>query len=73
MESLSMRFNEQKGGLYDYTQIGGKKKQKDSGNTKDECDNFKQLYLKTKKELDEANIEIKKLKKKINSTQKFDK
>ena len=49
MESLSMRFNEQKGGLYDYTQIGVKKKQKDSGNTKDECDNFKQLYLKTKK------------------------
>lgn len=67
MESLSERFNEQSGGLYDYSQFGGKK---DKKNKKDKCDkyeNFKELYLKTKKELDEANEKIKGLEEKLNN------
>lgn len=62
MESLPKRFNEQGGGLYDYSQFGGKEEKKN--NKKDKCEkykNFKELYLKTKKELDEANAKIKKL------------
>lgn len=62
MESLSNRFNGQSGGLYDYSQFGGKQSEKN--NKKDKCEkyiNFKELYLKTKKELDEANAKIKKL------------
>ena len=67
MEDLSERFNEQSGGLYDYSQFGGKD---DKKNKKDKCDkynNFKELYLKTKKELDEANEKIKELEGKLSS------
>jgi hypothetical protein len=66
MEDLSERFNGQSGGLYDYSQFGGKD---DKKNKKDKCDkynNFKELYLKTKKELDEANEKIKVLEEKLN-------
>ena len=67
MEDLPERFNEQSGGLYDYSQFGGKD---DKKNKKDKCDkynNFKELYLKTKKELDEANEKIKELEGKLSS------
>ena len=67
MESLSKRFNEQSGGLYDYSQFGGKD---DKKNKKDKCEkynNFKELYLKTKKELDEANKKIERLENKLNN------
>ena len=67
MEDLSERFNEQSGGLYDYSQFGGKD---DKKNKKDKCEkynNFKELYLKTKKELDEANKKIERLENKLNN------
>lgn len=70
MEDLSERFNGQSGGLYDYSQFGGKD---DKKNKKDKCDkynNFKELYLKTKKELDEANEKIKELEGKLSSKAK---
>ena len=62
MEDLSERFNEQSGGLYDYSQFGGKYKSEKS----EKYNNFKELYLKTKKELDEANKKIKELEEKLN-------
>ena len=65
MENLPERFNEQSGGLYDYSQFGGKT---DNKNKKDKCDkynNFKELYLKTKRELEAANAKIEKLEKKF--------
>ena len=65
MEDLSERFNGQSGGLYDYSQFGGKD---DKKNKKDKCEkytNFKELYLKTKEELNEANEKIKELEEKL--------
>mgnify|MGYP001236837861 CR=1 FL=1 len=67
MEDLSERFNEQSGGLYDYSQFGGKKNKKDKS---EKYNNFKELYLKTKKELDEANEKIKELEEKLNKNKK---
>ena len=67
MEDLSERFNEQSGGLYDYSQFGGKKDKKDKC---EKYNNFKELYLKTKKELDEANEKIKELEGKLNKNKK---
>ena len=64
MEDLSERFNEQSGGLYDYSQFGGKVDKKDKC---DKYNNFKELYLKTKKELDEANKKIERLENKLNN------
>lgn len=64
MEDLSERFNEQSGGLYDYSQFGGKMDKKDKC---DKYNNFKELYLKTKKELDEANKKIERLENKLNN------
>ena len=68
MEDLLERFNGQSGGLYDYSQFGGKD---DKKNKKDKCEkydkytNFKELYLKTKEELNEANEKIKILEEKL--------
>ena len=66
MEVLSERFNEQSGGLYDYSQFGGK----DKSEKCEKYNNFKELYLKTKKELDEANEKIKELEEKLNKNKK---
>ena len=66
MEGLLNRYDGKSMGLYDYSQFGGKD---DKKNKKDKCEkynNFKELYLKTKKELDEANKKIKKLEEKLN-------
>ena len=67
MEGLLNRYDGKSMGLYDYSQFGGKD---DKKNKKDKCEkynNFKELYLKTKKELDEANKKIKKLEEKLNN------
>lgn len=59
MENLNKRFDVQNGGkLYDYSQSGGKNKNK-------KYKSFKELYLKTQKELDEANLKIKELENKL--------
>ena len=63
MEGLLNRYDGKSIGLYDYSQFGGKV------DKKDKCDkytNFKELYLKTKKELEEANKKIKELEGKLN-------
>tara|TARA_E500000178_G_C16704461_1_gene609769 strand:+ start:70 stop:279 length:210 start_codon:yes stop_codon:yes gene_type:complete len=65
MEGLLNRYDGKSMGLYDYSQFGGKD---DKKNKKDKCEkynNFKELYLKTKKELDEANKKIEKLEEKL--------
>jgi len=67
MESLSNRFNVKSGELYDYSQFGGKEDKKNKKDKKDKCENFKELYLKTKKELDEANKKIERLERKLNN------
>jgi hypothetical protein len=62
MEGLLNRYDGKSIGLYDYSQFGGKV------DKKDKCDkytNFKELYLKTKKELEEANEKIKELEEKL--------
>lgn len=67
MEDLSERFNEQSGGLYDYSQFGGKDDKKNKKDKSEKYNNFKELYLKTKKELDEANKKIERLENKLNN------
>lgn len=67
MEDLSERFNKQSGGLYDYSQFGGKDDKKNKKDKSEKYNNFKELYLKTKKELDEANEKIKELEGKLSS------
>lgn len=62
MESLLNRYSKNSG-LYDYSQFGGGKNKKENEKY-EKHENFKELYLKTKKELDEANKKIKKLKEK---------
>lgn len=63
MEGLLNRYDGKSMGLYDYSQFGGK----DKSEKCEKYNNFKELYLKTKKELDEANKKIKKLEEKLNN------
>jgi len=61
MEGLSERFTNQGGGLYNYDQLGGDNHKKKG--TEKECKNFKELYLKTKKELENTKKKLEKLEK----------
>ena len=63
MEGLLNRYDGKSIGLYDYSQFGGK----DKSEKCEKYNNFKELYLETKKELVEANKKIKKLEEKLNN------